>query len=79
MSLKDIEKKRQITKNRKKDIEAKKLAQKKTKKDWYFFQVLKDLMELRLDLIYRSKPFFSSQNTKNSGFSILNKNARTCS
>ena len=71
LSLEDVEKKRQVAENRKKDTEAKKLAQKE-KKD--FLQVSKDLMRLGPNLIYEPKPLLPS---KNLVLQLGIKNART--
>ena len=73
MSLEDVEKRRQVAENRKKETEAKKLAQKEKKDNRYFLQVSKDLMQLGPDLIYGPKPLLPSKNTKNSGSSTRNK------
>lgn len=46
LSLEDVEERRQVAENRRKDTEAKKLAQKEKKDDRYFLQVSKDLIRL---------------------------------
>ena len=73
MSLEDVEERRQVVENKRKDKEAKKLAQKEKQDDRYFLQVSKNLLRLGPDLIYGPKPLISSKNTKNSGSSARNK------
>ena len=73
LSLEDVEERRQLAENKKRDKEAKKLAQKEKQDDRYFLQVSKTLMRLGPDLIYGSNPSISSKNTKTSGTSARNK------
>lgn len=73
MSLEDIEERKQQAENKKIYKEAKKLEQIEKQDDWYFFQVLKTLMRLKLDLIYKSNPSISSKNLKTSGTLTQNK------
>ncbi len=72
MSLEDVEERRQLAENKRKDKEAKKLAQKERQDDRYFFQVSKTLMPLGPDLIYGPN-LISSKNIKTSGTSARNK------
>ena len=62
-SLEDVEERRQVAENKRKDKEARKLAQKEKQYSRYFLQVSKNLMRLGLDLIYGPKPLTSSKNT----------------
>lgn len=52
LSLEDIEKRRQLAENKKREKEAKVEARKQKQDDRFFFQVSKDLMRLGPDLIY---------------------------
>ena len=72
MSLEDVEERRQLAENKRKDKEAKKQAQKERQDDRYFFQVSKTLMRLGPDLIYGPN-LISSKNIKTSGTSARNK------
>lgn len=73
MSLKDVEKRKQLVENKRKDKNAKKLAQKKRQINWYFFQVSKTFMQLGPNLIYRTNLSIFSKNTKSSNTSAQNK------
>ena len=73
LSLKDVEKRRQLAKNIEKDREAKRLAQNEKQDNRYFLQVSKNLMRLGPDLIYKTNPPISSKNTENISFSTRNK------
>ena len=73
LSLEDVEERKQLAKNKRKDKEAKKLAQKERQANRYFLQVSKNLMRLAPDLIYGPNPPISSKNTKNPGSSAWNK------
>ena len=73
LSMKDIEDRRQLAENKKKDKEAKKLAQKEKQDNRYFFQASKDLIRLGPDLVYGPNPSVSLKNTKNPGSSARNK------
>ena len=52
LSLEDVEKRRQLAENKKREKEAKVEARKQKQDDRFFFQVSKDLMRLGPDLIY---------------------------
>lgn len=51
LSLEDVEERRRLAENKRKDKEAKKLAQKERQDDRYSLQVSKTLMRLGPDLI----------------------------
>ncbi len=55
-SMKDVEDRRQLAENKKKDKKAKQLAQIEKQDNRYFLQASKDLMRLRPDLIYGPNP-----------------------
>ena len=73
LSLKDIEERRQLTENKKKDKEAKKLVQKERQANSHFLQVSINLMRLGPHLIFRPNPLISSKNIKNPGSSGRNE------
>ena len=73
LSLEDVEERRQLAENKRKDKEAKKLTQKQKQDNQYFFQISKILIQLGLDLIYGFNPLISSKNTKTSSTSTRNK------
>ncbi len=52
MSLKDLDKRRQLAENKKREKKAKVEARKQKPNDQFFFQVSNDLMRVALDLIY---------------------------
>ena len=52
LSLEDVEKRKQLAENKKREKEAKVEVRKQKQDDWFFFQVSKELMRLGLDLIY---------------------------
>ena len=56
MSLEDVEKRRRLAENKKKEKEAKSQARKEKQDDRLFFLVSKDLMRLGPDLIYGPNP-----------------------
>ena len=74
LSMKDVEDRRRLAENKKKDKEAKQSVQKDKQNSRYFLQVSRDLMRLGPDLIYGSKPLVSSKNTKTPSSSARNKN-----
>ena len=71
--MKDVEDRRQLAENKKKDKEAKQLAQKEKQDNCHFFQASKNLMRLGPDLVYGPNPSISSKNTKNPNSSARNK------
>ncbi len=73
LSLKDVEKRRQLAENKEKDKKAKRLVQKEKQDNRYFLQVSKNLMRLGLDLIYGPNSPIFSKNTENLSFSTRNK------
>ena len=74
--MKDVESRRQLAENKKKNKEAKQSAQKEKQDNYYFIQVSRDFMRLRPDLVYRFNPSVSSKNTKNPGSSARNRKDR---
>ncbi len=72
-SMKDVEDRRQLAENKKKDKKAKQSAQKEKQDNCYFLQASKDLMRLGPDLIYRPNLSVSSKNTQSPGPSARNK------
>ncbi len=56
LSLEDVEKRKQLAENKKKEKEAKSQARKEKQDDWLFFLVSKDLIRLRPALIYGPNP-----------------------
>ena len=73
LSMKDVEDRRQLAENKKKDKEANQLAQKEKQDNRYFLQKSKNLMRLGPDLVYGPNPSGSLKNTKNPGSSARNK------
>ncbi len=73
LSMKDVEDRRQLAENKKKDKVAKLSAQKEKQDNRYFLQASKDLMRLGPDLIYGPNPSVSSKNTQSPGPSARNK------
>lgn len=71
--MKDVEDRRRLAENKKKNKEAKKSAQKDKQDSRYFLQVSRDLMRLGPDLIYGSNPPVSSKITKTPSSSARNK------
>ena len=63
--MKDIEDRKLLAKNKKKNKEGKQLIPKEKQDNRYFFRVSKDFMRLRLDLVYKSNLPVSLKNTKN--------------
>ncbi len=61
--MKDVENRRQLAENKKKNKEAKQSAQKEKQNNRYFFQASKDCMQLGTDLIYEPNLFVSLKNT----------------
>ena len=59
LSIKDVEDRRQLAENEKKDQEAKTSAQKEKQDNPYFLQASKDFMRLGPDLIYGPNPSVS--------------------
>ncbi len=56
LSMEDVEKRRELADSKKKKKEAKSQAKKQKQDDQVFSLILKDLMQLGPDLIYRSSP-----------------------
>ncbi len=73
LSMKDVEDRKQLAENKKKDKEAKRSEQKKKQDNRYFLQASKDLIRLGPDLIYWPNPSVSSKNTQSPGLSARNK------
>ena len=71
--MKDLEDRRWLAENKKKNKEAKQSAQKEKQNNCYFLQVSRDLMRLGPDLVYGSNPPVSLKNTKNPGSLARNK------
>ncbi len=71
--MKDVEDRRQLAENKKKDKEAKQSAQKEKQDNCYFLQASKDLMPIGPDLIYKPNPSVFSKNTQSPSPSAQNK------
>ena len=73
LSLENVEKKKQLAENKRKDKEVKKLAQKEKQANRYFLQISKNLMQLGSDLIYGPNSLILLKKTKNPGSLARNK------
>ncbi len=73
LSMKDVEDRKQLAENKKKDKEAKQSAQKEKQDNRYFFQASKDLIRLGPYWIYGPNPSVSSKITQSPGLSAQNK------
>lgn len=71
--MKDVEDRRRLAENKKKNKEAKQSVQKEKQDNRNFLQVFRNLMRSGPDLVYGPNPPVSSKNTKDPGSSARNQ------